>query len=43
MEAMFCTEAPFVNVAEPIGEMGGACGLLEIWVFAELVKGTGFV
>ena len=43
MEAMLCTEAPFVNVAELIGELDGACGLLETWVFAEFVKGTGFV
>ena len=42
MEAMPCSEAPFVSVAEPVGEMDGACGLFESWVFAELVKGTGF-
>ena len=43
MEAMLCSETPFICVAEPVREMDGACGLLESWVIAELVKGTGFV
>ena len=43
MEVMLCSEAPFVWVTEPGREVDGACGSLETWVFAELVKGTGLV
>ena len=43
MEAMLCSEAPFVCIAEPVREMDGACESLETWVFAELVKGTRLV